>query len=100
MKIEIIKTEISYCVPLTIEQWNSLEKTQKTIGVRGEYQAPVHEVAYGYETPDIKKLMVEGCYDLEWNGHFGRNFYFKCRYEDSKRATQAVTKFIKSLTKK
>ncbi len=93
MRIEM--TRCDFCVELTSEQWQALTAIDKN----GE---EVHETATGYETPGIKRLTEAGCFGFEWNGHFGRNFFFKAKAEDvkaAKAAKAAVRKFIGGLAR-
>lgn len=89
-KIELIKC--SYAVPLDEKQWEKLNETDSDGN-------DVFSVIMGREAPEIKKLVEAGCYDFEWDGHFGRNFYFDCDTADRKNALKAVRKFIRFLSR-
>jgi hypothetical protein len=95
--MKIIPTQNSFCVPLTYPQWECLNQQKTETGVRGEYQTELYSVIPNEEHPAIKRLMKAGCFNLEWNGHFGMKFYFTCYYEDIKKTHRAVTKFVESL---
>lgn len=60
---EIIQT--SYCVPLSEKQWKSLNAINDRSDDRWD------EVN--------GKLTKAGAFHLEYNGHFGRNFFFAIR---------------------
>jgi len=41
--------------------------------------------------------MKNGCYNIEWNGHFGRNIFFDVEEENVQKAKIAITRFVKIL---
>jgi hypothetical protein len=88
--IKIICTRLSFTIPLTVEQWEKLN-------AKDDDGNEIHEVASGYESQSVKNLYKGGCFDLEFDGHFGRNFFFSCYTENIKKAKRAVTKFIENL---
>lgn len=97
MDFELQKCE--YSIPLTNAQWTALNVQTVRRGLRGEYTESLYCTADGYEHPEIAKLKKAGCYDLNWNGHFGQNFLFKCYSSDSKRAKMAVDTFFRKIVK-
>lgn len=81
----------SFGVPLTQDQWAELNRLTPEAD-------EVYSVSVGFEHPRIKLLQDAGCQDFEWNGHFGRNFFFfACYADDIVKAKVAVTEFLAHL---
>ena len=80
----------TFRVPLTEERWEALN------AVDGEGE-DIYDVYPRRERESIKKLMAAGCDNLDWNGHFGSNFFFDVAEEDVEKAKAAVTEFVQNL---
>jgi hypothetical protein len=90
--IKIIPVSCSFQVPLTEKQWNALNAIDNT-------ESYIHDIASGYETKEIKKLMKNGCYNLNYNEHFGRNLFFDASFIDVQKTHKAIKRFLKILDK-
>jgi hypothetical protein len=77
LKFYVIKLDC--CVPLNEAQWESLNIDQD--------QDRYDEI--------VKALYPLNTTDLEYNGHFGRNFFFSCETEaQAKRITARLSKLL------
>lgn len=84
MFVKCIPTRIDYCVELTQAQWDYLDN-------RDNDNQPIHNS----EHPKILHLKQLGAEEIDWNGHFGRNFFFACAIEDSEAVIKGVQEFFK-----
>lgn len=64
-------TSMSFCVPLTREQWDSLMSYEKAYDNR-KTKIPQ------YDAID-KSLERHGADNIEYNGHFGMNIFFSAK---------------------
>ena len=74
--MRFLKIRISYRVELTDAEWEFLERK------------------YGLYNGDAVKLFdllqKQGCYNVDWNGHFGKALYYTCGIENKAKARAAV----------
>lgn len=87
IKMELNINKISYSIELNREQWDKLDGTD-------------------YDIVEKQWLKDTKAQELEWDGHFGSNFFFSIRgysaeeiNEDAKKVLEAMSKNLPKATK-
>jgi len=80
---KIIAQSTNFCLPLNEKQWDNLEKIRD--GWMGD---ELDHIDIWAATENL------GIYDLDWNGHFGRNLFFRVRWD---KETESLENFEKWL---
>jgi len=83
MKFEI--QSINYCLPLTEKQWDNLGK------IRDNW---LNEETTAYNIFTIVEKI--GVYNLNWDGHFGRNLFFNIEHKDKNKTIKNFKLWIKT----
>lgn len=93
--MKIILTKSCFCIPLTKKQWNALDER-----VGGNCYSNIHmPTRFESTSKEMTKLLESGCDDIDWDGHFGRNFFFSAKKNDIIKVQKAVIKFFDKITK-
>lgn len=74
MKLEICN--INYCIPLTMEQYNKLQK----LSYLDDIYTPMRDF---------------GASNVEYDGHFGQNIFFNAERKDAKNILAVVEQLLK-----
>lgn len=83
MKFEV--TEYHICIPLSAKQWNKLSKIDDI--KRKDWPEKYEEME--------KVIDQEGGYGINFNGHFGRNFFFRVEnLEDAAKVTAKLEEIL------
>jgi hypothetical protein len=84
--MKFIVTAFSLQIPLTSKQWDRLSRIGETDYTKNARTRPLYS--------DFTKALAElGAEKIEFNGHFGRNFF--C-WVDNLDQAQAVTDYLKA----